>query len=486
MKLLPASVAAVVLLAAGLGWLAMRERAVVQPLELTPAVSRTEAASASEVSAVEASAPSAAADAEDSQRMSVSAPAPAAAAAPTVIEVIAQDGDGRPVERANAWIQFGTTPGLLFPVGSLSNALRAPSALDVRQGQLPSHAQTDAAGSVRFGLLEPSLLLQQAHITVRGGKSIATATLNAPLGSTRLVMILIPCARVEVSVLTALQRPLAGAYVDIATVSELDLLPAAARTTSDHNFRVSDELGRVVFDELQEGEYEFSCRDKSTAASARQRLAVQLGSRHFLELRLAAESASRAAVAGVVVDESGAALPKIRLRVQVDAAEAVMVTSNEQGEFGYFCADGREVAVEVGGGLWEDDFEPQPLRVPFGTSNVRLRRAKQLEHICVEMTCLDGSTGEAIGGLPAAGSRYRASAPLETASFHFDAKGRRSLMFKARDDWHVTIDALGFEHEDIALAEAMLPSPNGFAVTVRLRRSPDYQRLKDAGHLEDN
>jgi protocatechuate 3,4-dioxygenase beta subunit len=390
-----------------------------------------------------------------------------------VIEVFVQDGDGRPVERASVRMDFTSESlGHSSTVTHIGTST-GKSAVAMRQGQAPSLAHTDASGTARFSIPEASLLTQHVQLTARGDNSIATAALGLPLSSTRLVMTLIACAHVEVNVVDSLQRPLSGAYVDIAP-------------SSGQGSRVTNELGRAVFDNLRDGEYEFSCRDKSTGASAHQRIAVRLASRHFLELRLGSEAVARIAVAGTVVDESGVALPKQRVRIQVDVEKEVALVTNEQGEFSHSCAEGAEVGLKIGSGLWEDDFEPQPLRVPFGTSDVRLRRTRQIEHFALEMICLDASTGEPIPGNWASGSRYRVTAPTDRANFNFDGKGRRSLSFKARDDWRVTINCLGYESEDLAIADAMLPSPNGFALTLRMRRAANYQKLKDAGDLENN
>jgi hypothetical protein len=102
------------------------------------------------------------------------------------------------------------------------------------------------------------------------------------------------------------------------------------------------------------------------------------------------------------------------------------------------------------------------------------------------MICLDGITGEPIAGKCLSGSRYRTTAPKDRAGFNFDAAGRRSLSFKARDDWRVTINGFGYESEEFSVADAAQVGPNGLVLTLRMRRAANYQELKDLGILNEH
>jgi len=403
-----------------------------------------------------------------------------------VLEIAAVDARGAPVAGAQAHLDLGRvrdlpstalSPSSVRALRLAADSQEIPQSLHVPPGSLSLHVvRTDDAGLARFGIPRESASSGGLQLLLLGAESSARWSTRTLTSSTRVLMRLMPAAGAEVGVSDAAGRPKPGTYVDISDRLDADDGESATLRSSSARYQRTDELGRAHFDELAPGDYEFSCHDSSTNLTARERITLLEGQRHFIQLRLEPATALQPAVAGVVVDEHGQPLPRIQLRLRIDDGEWTSVVSNEQGEFGGIGAPGREVEIQAGGALWGDDFEPQPLRVAFGATQVRLQRARTLDWISVEIICRDESTQRPVSPARLTGTRYRAASPEDRAQFQLSSSGRTRLFFKDRDDWRVEIRAPGYLPQDAALSSAAVRGPDGLVLTLQLQRAQGFEQ----------
>jgi hypothetical protein len=306
-----------------------------------------------------------------------------------------------------------------------------------------------------------------------------SATLKMPLVSERVVVTLQPFARVEVTLLDASGQPINGGFVDVKRTS-IPVRSGAgpARTLFGNGFQKTDERGLAVFDQLEDAEFEFSSLDKRSGTALRETIRVELGRRYQIQLRCTPRQMP-VCVAGIVFDEVGKPLPKVQVRLSVDGAEQISVFSDEQGRFVQLLREGREVDLTLGGGMWDDEYEPSSLRVPFGTDDLHIHRKRVIEVISVKFDCLDATTGELIGAQRLTGVRYRAGRPQERSQFTFNAKGHTSLIFRDHADWRVIITALGYERQDVALAEQLQRGADENRLVLRFQRTADFAKYEE-------
>lgn len=395
----------------------------------------------------------------------------------TVLEVQAVDRAGHPLADISVefLIDLPAKPRNVseYPVKT-GGGIKHRSKADVSEDGMIRILWTDSNGLASFRLLEPRLSSQRVRLSLRGSKTAAQRILEPPLASTRVSITLQACPRVEVTVLDESLRPRPGCYVDVRSWHGKNTDEAGQWRGSVLKFAKTDAAGLAVFDDLLPDEYAFCFDDPRSGTTSHELVHAELDGRYFVQLGSLSDPTKRACVSGWVIDEAGNPLPNIAVRLSIDAGPIASVRSDESGQFAYLCQAGREVELSVGGGMWDDDFEPSTLRVPFGTKDVRLRRVHQVEVISVEFVCLDATTGEVVPSKRLSGTRYRAGAPKDSASFIFVHKGRTSLIFRARDDWHVIINGRGYISQDIALADAMTHGPDGDRVVLRLQRTPRY------------
>ena len=420
----------------------------------------------------------------DSSRSAVPASDPRAVGATTetcTIEVLALNGLGQPVADASASIEFGdsaTFPALGLGMRSRNESVRAPTEADVSGEKSAVYVTTDARGLATFRVLDESLRNLYARIEVSTASHSAREVLIPRLTSRRVTLVLLSRARVEVAVLDETGKPRAGVFVDCQQLVELNPLNGTSRASRTPTYAKTNELGIAVFAEMLDGDFEFSYTNPRTNITAAKTLKLELGGNYALELQPGADPSQQLCISGSVADESGNPLAKIQVRLRIDDGSTVAILSDAEGMFGYSCAAGRDVDLSVGGGMFDDDFEPSSLQLPFGSRNVRLRRVRQLEVFSLEIRCLDATTGEVLPGKHLSGVRYRASAPKTGAQFQFFSNGSASLRFKSRDDWHLAISGFGYLPQDVALADAVPVAVDRKEIVIRLERAPDYESQK--------
>ncbi len=394
-----------------------------------------------------------------------------------VIEVLAQNSAGVPLEGVSVTFEYLPEGHAYKRAGSFQarsgRAKLPPTSIDVESSEFAVFTWTDNLGLARFRLLKSAPKDLPARLELGWALSNKIEPLSAPLLGGRVLVTMPAGAQLGVHVTDTLGQPAAGASITAAPTGTQAFI-ATAGVFKSYEPQAADSNGFAVFDDLPGGEYELFASSSNPVATARQTVKLELSERRVVELRLEPPPILELCIAGTVCDEAGEPLSMAELHVRVDGGESVSVVSNRSGEFSYQCAKGSYVEVRAGDGLWDDDFLPRLQRVPFGTEDFRVRRVRKLDWTPLELAILDATTNLAVSPERLSCRRYRAISPQVATDFSVQREGRTMLLLKQHDDWHLVLEAVGYEPQDIALSGLVTLTSADSALVIKLQRSADY------------
>lgn len=157
----------------------------------------------------------------------------------------------------------------------------------------------------------------------------------------------------------------------------------------------TDDDGRAMFPGIPSGSYTIRVDDAPTRRTCQQRVDLADGASVDVEIVLP-DSQMRLAVSGVALDEDGAPLSGVHLRVSDGPNQIEFVESEAAGTFEVWALPTDEVTVEGGARISDDLFEPECARVAFGTTDFVVRRVRSVEHYRLAITVIDRRTREPI------------------------------------------------------------------------------------------
>lgn len=320
-----------------------------------------------------------------------------------------------------------------------------------------SYEVSDPLGRTRFALFgndvyERSYVIEAEH---RGTLASDPLELDPPIGMRPKTLDLQPGGIVRVHAQNDEGRPLSGVSLWLSTNE-------GGRFVSGRNGG-TDANGECVFTALRAACYSVSAVHPLTGRALAHEIDLPRGGRADVEFRLTL-TGMRLGASGVVVDETGTPLAGVTLRMQTPGEEPVDLETNENGQFEFWSRPVAGVHLSIGGGFLDDRFEPEDAAVPFGTTNLTIRRVERLEAETRAFQIFD--------------DRDRSTPPRATIfMYHAQsvaASGQQGLQrwsttrglaqvnYKRRDDTYYAVEAPGYlrAHGKLAeLIEACGPAP---------------------------
>jgi len=286
----------------------------------------------------------------------------------------------------------------------------------------------------------------------------------------------------------ALQRPLrlvlmAPGAIDI-TVTARDGSPAPARMVLVDDMMPdlgwwtgpvprTDRAGEATAEGLPPGRYRLHVRGADGVAA--QEVDVGHGERSRAPFVLDADRIELA-VSGRLVDADGAPLAEHGVDVRVlPAGTRDTAPTDADGCFEHFAPRGETVVVDAGEGLFSDVYDPGRVEVPFGATDVVLRRVRDIELRHVSFEVVREGTDERVRDVLV--MTFRAPDRGDYA-FHRAPDGLASPRLPIDDGTTLVVEAPGHRRAEVTLAEVLESADEdgigrvevrpGFARTVRV------------------
>lgn len=320
-----------------------------------------------------------------------------------------------------------------------------------------SYEVSDPLGRTRFALFgndvyERSYVVEAEH---RGTLASDPLELDPPIGMRPKTLDLQPGGVVRVHAQNDEGRPLSGVSLWVSTNE-------GGRFVSGRNGD-TDASGECLFTALRAACYSVSAVHPLTGRALVREIDLPRGGRADIDFRLTL-SGLRLGVSGTVVDETGAPMSGISLRVQTPGEEPVDLESSENGHFEFWSRAVASVHLSVGGGFLDDRFEPEDAVVPFGTTNVSIRRVESLEAETRAFQIFDDRDHST----PARATIYMYHAAVVSAVGQkglqrwSTSRGLAQVNYKRREDTMYAVEAPGYlrAHGKLAdLVETCGPAP---------------------------
>lgn len=265
---------------------------------------------------------------------------------------------------------------------------------------------------------------------------LTPALLQAPL-----TLVLDDAATLVVRVVTPAGAPVAGKRVLVA-YPERDLGVEA------EEIPVTDADGSVRVDGLVPGEVAVWVVESPVADAAR----VTLAPGETREIRIELNAfATRLAVAGRVVDESGGPVAGASLSLAFSeragaGVTTAIISSREDGAFSFDAEPCELVTVRADASLTGDVFDPPSAVVPFGTRELVFRRTEHYPVVATSFEVVDAATGEPCRGAFVLSFR----APnRDVYAFHIAEDGRAAPRVSSHPDTTLVVTAPGYRRREL-------------------------------------
>jgi len=258
---------------------------------------------------------------------------------------------------------------------------------ELHSGQVVEQ-RTDAMGTARFPVPRRAERDGAVRLLARDparARSSRFLTLDAPLGPGPWTLVLEPCGCVRVQALDRLGRPLARGFV---TVTSADTARAAIGLGGA---RIEDGVARV--EGLGPGRHRLRVQDDETGDRRVIEVDVDAGRESDVAVRFD-DGRTALAAGGRVLDEEGRGLGGVRVWLETGGAEERYARTDADGAFRFFAPPAEWATVSTANEITSDDFAPARTRVPFGATDVVLRRTTTRAPRSVAFLVTDGDTGK--------------------------------------------------------------------------------------------
>jgi hypothetical protein len=316
---------------------------------------------------------------------------------------------------------------------------------------------SDPLGRTRFALFgadvyERSYVIEAEH---RGTLASDPLELDPPIGMRPKTLDLQPGGIVRVHAQNDEGRPLSGVSLWLSTNE-------GGRFVSGRNGD-TDASGDCVFTALRAACYSVSAVHPLTGRALAREVDLPRGGRADVEFRLTL-SGLRLGAAGMVLDETGAPLSGVSLRMQTPGEDPLDLETSPDGLFEFWSRPVAGIHLSIGGGFLDDRFEPEDLSVPFGTTHLTIRRLERLETETRAFQIFDDRDH----GTPPRATIFMYHAESASGSVPqglqrwSTTRGLAQVSYKRRDDTFYAVEAPGYlrAHGKLSdLIEACGPVP---------------------------
>jgi hypothetical protein len=241
----------------------------------------------------------------------------------------------------------------------------------------------------------------------------------------------------------------------------------------------TDARGEMVFSGLRAACWTLNVVHPLSGQTIQREIDLPRGGHADIDVRLTVVGL-RLGLSGAVVDELGYPLAGVGVRVQSAGEAPVDLETGEGGTFEFWGRPSGGILVSVGGGFKDDRFEPELSSVPFGTTNVSVRRVQRFESTTQAVVVVDAHSGKpctrasivlyhaqsAANGLSQGMEKWRAES------------GVAQVNYKLRDDTVYAVDAPGYRRAQGKLAELIEASGPLRPLRVELERG--FERRVEA------
>lgn len=330
-----------------------------------------------------------------------------------------------------------------FHPGVVSDSAR------VRSGRSP----TDARGRVDlpFPSADPGARMV---LLARAGDDLVSdmVVLEAPLADVPLQLVLERGGRIRARVVREGGIPLEGKRIQLRT-QDRDLSVDEA---------TSDAAGVASFGAVAPGNYrlEFWHAESSDWIAAHAK--GERGRTSEVELVV---PVLPLAVAGRVLDEAGLPLEEVRIVAAFDDGHTTTTLTYAGGAFSVTCLGSGAVRLSTEPELSGDRYEPAELVVPFGTSDIVIRRREPLPLSTLALEILDRNT---LARIPQAMALGFVEPLRENWSFHRAPDGLLALDLKLYEDAWLALDAFGYRRQVLRALDLARAGPEGGPCRVLL------------------
>jgi hypothetical protein len=348
---------------------------------------------------------------------------------------------------------------------TLTYGRRDPGGEFVAQGR--DYEVSDASGRVRFSQFGADSFERSFRIEadLRGVLTSDLVTLDPPIGTRPLRIELHPGAVLRVRARNDEGKPIANVSVWVAHHE-------SGRFTSAHNGD-TDAQGECLFAPLRPGCFTVSVVHPLTGRTLQREVDLGRAGEAAIELRLSI-AGLRLGLAGALVDELGYPLTGVGVHIQPEGEAPVELETGEGGHFEYWGRPVASVAFSVGTGVMDDEYEPDVLTVPFGTSGLRVRRARSVSVRTMPMLVADKRDGAPLQR--ASVILYRADTATAThGEQRYNTRaGVAQVSFKLRGDTSYCVDAPGYVRAEGSLGA--LCDAAAHTGVLRVELAPGFER----------
>lgn len=333
----------------------------------------------------------------------------------------------------------------------------------------------DANGRVRFaqfgeGIFDRSFRIEAEH---RGVLASDVVSLDPPIGTRPLELDLHPGGILRVHAKNDEGRPIANLSLWVSNNE-------SGRTARGHNGD-TDAHGDCLFAPLRPGCYSVNAVHPLTGETLQREIDIARGAQASVDLRLSLANL-RLGLSGAVLDEVGYPLPGISVRIQAPGESPVELTTSEGGRFEYWGRPTAGLFFSIGTGFMDDEYEPATLAVPFGTTNLGVRRVKRLETQTLAFAVVDKHSGAPVrrasivlfhaAGVGDGGTDPGHALPSQK---RFGAQaGVAEVTFKLRADSGFAVDAPGYVRAQGSLRA--LCEDYAHSAALRVELAPGFER----------
>jgi hypothetical protein len=324
-----------------------------------------------------------------------------------------------------------------------------------------------ADGRVRFAQFGADAFDRSFRIEaeLRGVLASDVLTLDPPIGSRPLDVELHPGSVLRVHAKNDEGRPIANLSLWVSSNEN-------GRIASGRNGD-TDARGDCLFTPLRPGCYSVNAVHPLTGETLQREIDLARGEEASIDLRLTLANL-RLGLSGTVLDESGAPLSGITVRVQAPGEPPVELATGDGGRFEYWGRPVQALFFSIGTGFMDDEFEPGVLAVPFGTAGVAIRRVRSLETHTLPFSAVDRDTGAPVRRASLVLFHGDPSHALHSEERFSALAGVAQVSFKLRSDSGFAVDAPGYLRAQGSLRELYESSLHGPSMRVEL--TPGFER----------
>ena len=323
---------------------------------------------------------------------------------------------------------------------------------------------TDTNGRARVAVYEGAYGAR-LELHARLGQDLVSEkrTLEPPWPSGPARLVLERGGRVRATLVDDQGEPLAGRFVGIAQGPE-GRAPEVGLTSTDGD-------GVALFPTLPAGEYRVFHYDEAVRRTYETEVLLPAGG--LAEARLEARLPTERAAAGRVVDEAGAPLSGVSVRLERPGEGDLFTTTGNDGSFAFDAPRAETVRVGPHATPWADEYDPPAAEVPFGTSELSFQRVGVPAEAAFSIEVVDGSSGVAVDEAIVLG--FRTATPGEYG-LHRAPGGRIALSYKAHADLAFAVHARGFKRRIVPASELDRRGAS------RIELAPGYARTLEVRH----